>query len=168
MSLHITSRKEQFSLAFIHAIASVAGFDTTIGRADDDSIDIGIRANRSFGAKRRAPRLDIQAKCTALDDRCGDTVVHDLPMKNYDDLRDPEVYVPRILVVVTVPEDVAEWLHESPAETAMRRCAFWTSLRGAPEVTNAEKRRVQIPRKQMFTVDALTAIMHRIGNGDHP
>jgi hypothetical protein len=63
----------------------------------------------------------------------------DLSLKNYDDLRDPEVHTARILVVVCVPDDVPEWLHEQPEATAMRRCAYWCSLRGQPASPNARK-----------------------------
>jgi hypothetical protein len=166
--MEIANRKEQFSLAFIHAVASVAGFGTTILRVDDDSVDIGIRGNRRVGSRRRAPQLDVQAKCTETDDGGGACLSYALKMKNYDDLRDHEVHVPRILVVLCVPREREAWLRETSEETAMRRCAFWASLRGLPAEGNETSRTVQIPRKQLFTVRALTSMMHRIGEGGNP
>ena len=71
-----------------------------------------------------------------------------LSLKNYDDLRDPDVHTPRILVVVCVPEEVPEWLHEQPETTAMRRCAYWFSLRGMEPSKNETKERIRIPRTQ--------------------
>jgi hypothetical protein len=42
--MHINQRKEQFSRAYIHAVASVAGYALYEPYADDDSIDCGLAA----------------------------------------------------------------------------------------------------------------------------
>jgi hypothetical protein len=91
-----------------------------------------------------------------------------LKMKNYDDLRTTSPHVPVILVVLCVPSDTKTWLNEKLKETAMRRCAYWSSIRGAPEVKNETSKTVLVPRAQRFTVDALMQIMTRIGAGGIP
>lgn len=168
-NLFRTNQKAEFSIAFIHAVASVAGYKF-IGepRIDDESVDVELGGNRGDGTRRRAPRLSIQAKCTETDDGVGASLAHDLKLKNYDDLRLPELHVPHILVVLCVPRDLRDWLHETTEHTAMRRVAYWCSLRGAPAVQNAEKVRVRLPRAQRFTVGALRTMMERIGDGGQP
>lgn len=171
--MYVNHQKSEFSVAFIHAVASVAGFAFIgVPQVDDDSVDLTLGAGRQHGSRRRAPRLDIQAKCTAADDGAGDTLAFRLPLKNYDDLRDEEVHVPRILLVLCLPPDIEEWLHQSPAETAMRRVAYWHSLRSAPaaadSVAEDPKKTIHLPRAQRFTVDALRSIMARIGEGGFP
>lgn len=166
--MHITQQKEQFSIAFVRALATVAGFRVTRCEVDDDSIDVGLAGNRRQGRTQRAPHLDLQLKCTETDDGTGEELVFDLPIKNYNDLRIVEVHVPAILVVVCVPPDVGEWLDESPEQTAMRRCAYWLSLRGSPSVANESTRRVRMPRSNQFNVAAVRAIMTRIGEGGLP
>ncbi|TMQ03035.1 MAG: DUF4365 domain-containing protein [Deltaproteobacteria bacterium] len=52
--------------------------------------------------------------------------------KNYDDLRHTDYVTPRILVVVFVPEQVADWTTHTEQELTMRYCAYWASLRGLP------------------------------------
>jgi Domain of unknown function (DUF4365) len=79
-----------------------------------------------------------------------------------------EVHVPHILVVLCVPRDLAHWLKETAEETAMRRVAYWRSLRGEPAVENDRTGTVHLPRAQRFTVAALKEIMTRIGQGGGP
>jgi hypothetical protein len=156
-------------VALIHAVASVAGY-CMLGppQVDDDSVDLALGATRKHGSKRRAPRVDVQVKCTETDDGAGDTLAYPLPMKNYDDLRMEGLHVPHILVVLCVPTDLDQWLHETAEQTALRRVAYWRSLRGEPAVPNDATKAVHIPRVQRFTVAALKAIMTRIGEGAPP
>lgn len=167
--MHTSSRKSEFSVAFVHAVASVAGY-VFMGppQIDVDSVDISIGGRKNDGATRKCPRLDIQVKCTETDDGKGDFLSYPLPVKNYEDLRVEEVHVPHILVVLCVPPNIDDWLHETPEQTAMRRVAYWMSLRGFPEVDNHSTRTISIPRDQRFTIDALKGIMTRIGNREWP
>lgn len=135
---------------------------------DDDSIDLGFAGNRRDGVDVKSPKLDIQLKCATNDDENGTHLSYPLKMKNYDDLRDPEVHAPRILVVCCVPENVSDWLHEDAQTTAMRRCAYWLSLRGMPVVPNENTRSVRLPRTQLFNTTALREIMGRVGSGGLP
>lgn len=166
--MHITARQEQFSKAYVRAIVAVAGFNICTYDVDNDSVDLGFIGNRRVGVDVRSPKLDVQLKCTMGDAGQGTELPFYLSLKNYDDLRDPDVHTPRILVVVCVPADVPEWLHEQPEATAMRRCAYWFSLRGMEPSKNETKERIHIPRAQGFTVAALTQMMDTIGRGGRP
>ena len=95
-------------------------------------------------------------------------VAFPLKIKNYDELRPTDVLVPRILIVVTVPDNLGDWLNHSEQELAMRRCGYWLSLRGEPATTNTTSVTVQLARANQFTVAELGGLMQRIGNGQHP
>lgn len=166
--MYITAKKEQFSRAFMHALCAKGGLEFRSVEVDDDSVDHEVVANRSLGTKIRAPQLGVQLKCTETDDGNGDHLVFPLPMKNYDDLRDPRVHIPRILVVLAVPEALDAWLNETTEQTAMRRCAYWASLRGMPDVSNETTRTVRLPRGQLMNSSTLLEIMKRIGDGGLP
>jgi hypothetical protein len=166
--MHITMQKAEFSKAFVHAVATVAGYKVERCEVDDDCVDLTLAGNRQQGTTRRAPRLDIQLKCTETDDGTGDALSFPLKMKNYDDLRAIDVHVPRILVVLCVPRQGTDWLHETPEQTAMRRVAYWVSIRGAEEVDNDARRTVSVPRGNRFTVCALQEIMNLVGEGKAP
>ncbi len=89
-------------------------------------------------------------------------------LKNYEDLRRTNVLVPRVLVVVVVPEDVQEWLDQSEERLALRRCGYWVSLRGSPDTDNTTSVTVDVPRAQVFSADALRSMMTTIGTGGAP
>lgn len=76
--------------------------------------------------------------------------------------------MPRILVVVLVPENLEDWLQQSESEICMRNCAYWVSLRGQPERQNTTNITVELPRSNQLTVEALKSIMQRLSQGGLP
>jgi hypothetical protein len=68
---------------------------------------------------------------------------------------------PRLLVVLLLPEDAIEWLRHSEEGLVARRCAYWVSLRGAPESDNTDRQTVFIPKTQVFSPQSLTELMTR-------
>jgi hypothetical protein len=84
-----------------------------------------------------------------------------LKRKNYDDLRLVDPIVPRILVVVLVPMSESEWLRQTEHELSLRRCAYWTSLRGMEATTNRGKITIRLPRANVFSVEGLQELMRR-------
>ena len=63
-SLTSSTQKEQFSLSFCHAVATVAGYSMEEIRVDIDSVDFTILSSDTDGLLKK-PRLDVQLKCTA-------------------------------------------------------------------------------------------------------
>lgn len=158
-----TQRMEQLSLAYVEAVAATAGLTTLIPRVDDDSIDMAI-----FSRSRTRPRVELQAKCTSRA-AGGDEFPFQLSRKNYDDLRTTDLLVPRILVVVVVPEDIADWITIAVAEesTLLRCVAYWYSLRGLPN-RNQESVTVRVLREQVLDPIAINNMMDRIKGGELP
>jgi hypothetical protein len=165
--MHPDMQKEQFSRAYVQAVAACAGFAWSVPSVDDDSVDMVLHKSGGGGTVR-SPKMELQIKCAAAESPVSDTFSFSIKRKNYDDLRDPTVMVPRILVVVLVPENIADWLRHTEAELALRRCGYWVSLRGQPASANATGQTVQIPRRQRFTVESLREIMERNGTGGLP
>ena len=160
-------QKEQFSRAYVQAIAACSGFAWSLPSVDDDSVDLTLHQTGGRGTVR-SPKLDLQLKCKAMVTPLEDEFPHSIKLKNYDDLRDETVLVPRILVVVLVPDDPADWLGHTEVELALRRCGYWSSLRGLPASDNATGQTVRMSRQRTFTAAALRAMMERIGNGGLP
>lgn len=162
-----SAQQEEFSLAYIRAVATVAGYYTSRPEYDRDSVDLNIAA---VGLKKtlRSPKLDLQAKCTYQNVLGPDTVDFPLPVNNYNDLREVDLTVSRILVVVLVPPEITEWLSQSENELALKRCGYWVSLRGSPDTPNTTTVTINIPRAQVFSPEALRGIMDRVDNGGQP
>ena len=163
----INQQKEQFSNTYLRAVATVAGYSLYRPDVDDDSVDWGIAARGGTG-RIRSPRLELQLKCTSrgvLDDNL---VRYPLKLKNYDDLRMDNFAIPRILVVIVVPDLIADWLQQSEDELSMRHCGYWVSLRGMPATPNTATVTVALPRTNQFTVAALQSLMQLISQGSQP
>ena len=134
---------------------------------DDDSVDMALHQTGG-GGTIRSPRVELQLICRAAQIPAEEMLSCSIKLKNYDDLRDMDVLIPRILIVVLVPDDPNDWISHSEAEMALRRCGYWVSLRGLPPSENETGQTVYIPRRQKFTVNSLQEIMQRIGQGGLP
>ena len=154
--MHPNDRKARFSLAYINAVASCAGFDVVEPTVDIDSVDGMFIAHAG-----RRPRLEFQAKATARDVIGDETVNFALPLKNYDDLR-RDVMIPRLLILVVLPEHEDDWLTHTEDEMILRHGGYWHSLAGDPERENSTSVTVHIPRRQQFNPHALRTLMNRI------
>jgi hypothetical protein len=167
LGMTLENQMEQFSHAYVRAVASVAGFSVSRPEVDDDSIDLAIYCRGPRGTVR-SPRLELQLKCTSRPLLSAGGLSFDLKIKNYDDLRWSDVAVPRILVLVVVPDQLTEWLEQDQEKLVLRRCGYWMSLRGRKPSGNQSTVRVACPTDQFFSVQALHGIMNTIGGGGFP
>lgn len=157
--MHANNRKERFSLAYIGAVAAYAGFDLVEPKVDCDSID-GVLISHAG----RRPRLEFQAKATARDLVGDEHVTFPLPAKNYEDLR-VDVIIPRLLILVVLPEHEEDWLNHSEDALILRHCGYWHSLAGQPERENTTSVTVHIPRAQRFDPSTLQHLMNQADPG---
>ena len=95
-------------------------------------------------------------------------VVYDLDADCYEDLRDPGARAPRLLVVLVMPKEEADWLSQTSEELILRHCAYWLSLKGMPTRAASSTVRVSIPLGNAFTATALRTILERIRRGLDP
>ena len=155
-------QKEGLSVAYVKALAARAGFSTAVPEPDRDSVDVRIMA----GGPRR-PALDLQLKATTdLADGQDGFRPFRLRIKNYNDLR-VETQTPRLLVVLDLPQDEAQWMTITTEELVLRRRAYWVSLQqGHEEVVNQETVTVRIPEGNVFAVATLQTLMERSCSGD--
>ena len=165
--MDINQQKEQFSNIYLQAVTTVGGYSVYKPFLDDDSVDWGVAAKGGTGPIR-APRLELQLKSTSRDIQDDNSIRYPLKLKNYDDLRMDNFAIPRILVVVLIPETPEDWLTQSETELCIRGCGYWISLRGMPETPNTNSVNVTIPKTNQFTVAALQSIMGRISQGGQP
>jgi hypothetical protein len=101
---------------------------------------------------------------TKIDDFTKD-ISFPLSIKNYDDLR-VDTLSPRILVVLCLPEHHAEWIKHSLDELALRKCAYWLSLRNSPTITNTSTINVTIPLANVLSPDVLASLMQKADRGE--
>lgn len=149
-------QKEQFSYAYVRAIAAVAGIKVDKPEVDDDSVDLRFSVKSVAGATV-PPLIETQVKATA-DSIKHDGLHYELKLKNYNDLRGERI-VPRYLIVLLVPPIPAEWLNQTTEQLVLKKCAYWLSLKDLPVTKNATSVTVTIPSAQVFSVEVLTRMM---------
>ena len=158
--MDLNEQKQQFSLAYIRAIAADVGYKVAAPESDTDSIDGAIMAD--FG---RRPRLEFQAKATTRDILKDDALHFPLAIKNYNELR-ADVLTPRILIVVLMPQDKRQWTSQTQNELCLRHCGYWLSLEDKPTMANSYSVTVHIPTTNIFNSSQLATLMRKAEIGD--
>ena len=159
---------EQFSRAYVTAVATGAGCGVTRIEPDIDSLDLELR-RRDIGTPVRSPQVDVQLKATYTDNLHPTSLSYALDKRTYDNLRDPNRGVPCILVVVRIPPRLEDWTHHDEDRLLIRRCGYWVSLRGMPNLPDGQQTRtISIPRTQVFDVVGCDALFARLANGQLP
>jgi hypothetical protein len=161
LGLSISHAQEQFSKAFVLAVAALAGCSAAEPDPDVDDIDWTL----SCRLAPRRPKLDLQVKSWTHDTGTPEAVHYPLKRNSYDGLIRANLLVPRLLVLVLVPPTPEAWLSVSPEQLVLRRCAYWCSLAGRPPTENETSVTVQVPRANLFDVAALTRRMRAINEG---
>jgi len=160
-----TWRLEQFSRAYVQAVASAANCSVEWANVDNDSVDGSLRW-RIDGQPIRRGLVDFQLKATAQDCLRENHLEYYLKIKNYDDLRTEGISAARILIVVLLHPEVDDWTDQDEENLVLRRCGYWVSIRGEPEVSNVATRVVHLPRNQVFDPAALDQMLAVVHAGD--
>lgn len=155
-------RMEELNRAFVHAVASHADCTCEHTSVDIDSVDVTLKAaGLAEPGCLRSPALEIQLKATTVAGENDGAFTIRIPRKNYDELR-VETAIPRLLVVLHLPEIEAEWLELTAEHMISRKCAYWLNLLGMGDIEGDQDRvTVHVPLQQRFTPDALTGMMRR-------
>ena len=163
--MDIGKRKEQFNLAYVHAMAAHAGLNPSVLQVDDDSVDINLNG-RNFAGLWRNPMIQLQLKCSSRDLIRGDYIRYPLSIKNYDDLRGNDVLCPRYLVVLLVPGEHADWIEHHDEFMSLRNACYWFSLRDYPSTANETTVTVSVPLSQRLITSSLMQLMTLASNGE--
>lgn len=166
-TMTVENMKAELSYAYLHAVASHAGFACTYtGRhADNAGVDADVSAYGQLATDSILTdfKLEVQLKATAKQRRV--TKKHpghysfSLDVSHYNKLRKTTTGSQRILVVLYLPKKRNHWLSHSADSLVTRRCAYWVSLRGAQDTANAANQTIYIPKTNVLSVDALADIM---------
>ena len=153
-------REEALSRVYARAVAAGAGYATADCDFDRDGVDLRIHAG---GAMR--PAIDLQLKATInLGVTTNGHYRYPLRRRNFDLLRE-ETQVPRLLFVLELPRDEAEWIRIDAEQLVLRRRAYWLSLAGYEESSNQSSVTVRVPVVNAFDVTSLRSLMDRSRRG---
>lgn len=160
-------RMESLSRAYLQAVAAQAGLTFSF-RVYDYGTDVTLSEVREVDGvfAETGFLIEVQLRSSTVAEVREGTVAYDLDVRTYDYLRRGPVAAPRILVLLVLPANEADWLHQSESALELRRCAYWASLRGEPETANTSSVRISIPRANVFGVGAVAAMFHRLHSGE--
>jgi hypothetical protein len=157
----------ELSYAYLHAVASKAGFacEYTTRHMDFVAIDAIVREDGRFLAPNSVlgsfeAHLQLKATYQPLREVEG-RWSFSLPLHQYNRLRAAHIQNPRILVVMQLPPNPEDWLRHSEESLVAKQCAYWVSLRGAPPSDNEKEQTIYVPRLHLLSPDSLTALMTR-------
>ena len=166
--------ESELSYAYLHAVAAHASMSCHGANRHQDNagIDATITAWGPFLGLpwRREVDFKIQLKSTVqVLSLVNGKLTYFLDGANqYADLTSERIATPRLLVVFCLPRTRNEWLNVDDQNLALRRCAYWVSLRGAPPSTNLSGQTVRIPPTQILNPDAMRAIAEAIARSEVP
>lgn len=163
MLLSENNIKSELSYAYLHAVAARAGLacDATDRHSDGAGVDAVLRARERFDPASVFTdfTVDVQLKATSANPAVRDgRLSFWLKRDAYDKLRTVGAAAPRLLVVLFLPEDPAEWLVLSEEALVAKRCAYWASLHGAPDGAESGCT-VYLPRENVLDVQPLRRLM---------
>lgn len=173
MSLTENNIKAELSYAALHGVAAQCGFGCSVAprHEDDAGIDakLHIRKLLSQNSILTDFHLSVQLKATAqtLSSSEG-KYSYPLSAKHYDKLRDPNVDIQRLLVVLLLPADRNDWLRLSPGELVLKGRLRWMSLRNLPALSDPAQASctVYLPDQNILTCESLIELATKRSKGE--
>lgn len=165
------NRQGAFGEAYVHLVVQAAGF--VLARYSQDSghkIDWTV-SGAGADNTTRDPRLDIQVKSTDRQRLASGECSYDIDRSLFDWSRKPKALldVPRIIVLVRVPESADDWMMQTDDQLVTKHCAYWISLCNEPELPlDQVQKAVRFPVANKFDVKGLTKLMSDIREGNWP
>lgn len=169
--LNENNRKAELSYAYLHAVAAAAGFACREAsrHLDGSGVDAQLDINEQLdpNASLTEFSLHVQLKATsAVLPIVDDKVSFSLDVHQYNKLRRKTVSIPRLIVLMTLPQHSESWLRVSPDELVARHCARWACIYGQPESLNSTSVTVRFDVDKVLTPHALREIARLIAVGE--
>ncbi|MEU9890081.1 DUF4365 domain-containing protein [Sphaerisporangium sp. NPDC051011] len=165
-----TECMQTLQIGYLHAVAAAAGCSLQPHNQDYRGIDWDVTHGATSHLSEEAEAtLKIQLKATTQYPLPPDGEDFALTLNNrhLTKLNYENPSVPRLLVAMLSPADMAEWLKADHEWTELRRCCYWVNLAGV-QPSGKDRTTVRIPTRQIFDDVALCKIMLRVGAGGRP
>lgn len=142
---------ERYSRSWV--VAAASGADFTYNIVSDDVRGVDMTVESDFHT------LDLQLKSTSHAVIDGGDLIHDLDVRTYDLLRDPQRSGYAVLVLVVVDDDRKKWIDLDHEQTRLVKAAYYFEMQSQPATTNSSTVRLRVPRSNLLTIDAMKRLM---------
>ncbi len=158
--------KAELSYAYLHAVAARASFGCEYAGRHSDSagVDAYLRIKERLAPDSTHTNflIEVQLKSTTKlpVQEAGRYSFWMDDVERYDELRGGPM--PKLLAVLFLPENAAQWLEQSEDALIARRCAYWVSLWDAPPSTNKSGQTVYLPQANILSTASLRDVAKRL------
>lgn len=173
MPLSNNDIESELSYAYLHTVASKAGLNCKVENRHGDNYGIDAQIDYSSnipGTWRTDVSLRIQLKATI--NRGFETDTHiAYPLRGinqYNQLRILSGEPYRILIVLFLPVNAAEWLHISHTGLLLKQAAYWVCLYGAEATATTTSKTIYLPKANLLTPQSIITLCQEIGRGNFP
>lgn len=163
--------ESELSYAYLHAVASAIGVNCVCKNrhADNRGIDADLTCWQHFDDSYKE-EIDLKIQLKATIKKPSESGAHFSYFfngaKQYDFLRKETIGQHRLLVVLFLPSNQAEWLNVNPEQLILKNAAYWVSLRGAEASSNDTGKTVYLPKEQVLTPNNLLAIFEKLSKNE--
>lgn len=166
-SLPLSAMKEQFSLGYVHMVASAAGFSIKSHGTDYDGVDVTIFSSAEYETFY-CPQFELQVKCTSQRNVVRqDSIAWSLDAGPFRKLTNKKRFIPAYLGVLVVPGDPETWLEQDQEKLLTRSRMYWQAASLLGEIDgDADTKTVHLPLGNLFDVPHLRSIMETMGDED--
>ncbi len=162
----LTNLMEELQRSYLHAVAAAAGCIVSID-SFDDGIDATLKhKSDTHTAGDRTARLEVQLKATH-NAPTGGFASATMSRKRYHEFSVANPLVPKIVVIMHMPADPADWIVAKSKALRIHHSGYWVNLAGSSG-SAALKPTVKAPLLQRFDDVSLCLMMSRIGSGGAP
>lgn len=140
-------QKEQFSLAYVHAVATRAGCTIASWKVDKDGVDVTLRQGGRM--------VDLQMKCTCAPRVTRSGYSFPLDTKTYDKLRDTERSAPGYLGLVIAPENIDDWIDHRPEEILMACHGYWAKIQDREDPAAGDTKSITLSPADVLNAGAI-------------
>ncbi len=159
--------EELLSVSCVSAIIARSGFSPN-AISKDYGVDLEVRRIGINGTQRidLGSFLDLQLKASINWSLTSAHVVYDIEADAYNRLvfRRDNSSIPCALVLCCLPKDSSTWISVGEEELVIRKCCYYHFIEG-DETTNTSSKRLHIPRNQLLTPAAITALRDSLYEG---
>lgn len=175
--MHINKRKEDFSKAYLRAVASTCGWVVSEWSGDQFKVDTSLSKQVVHpDGTNQVVTIDFQLKCTespTTDN--GDQVSFSLRKEDFEILSKRYGYTPLLFVMMVVPKIHLGWLSlfkdekkEAHQSTKIKFCGYGALISDGTGNFMSEKQTIRFKKnRDEFDVDALLDIEAKISSREY-
>ena len=166
MSIPESHLKERLSVAYVKTVAAKAGAQYLTPDGTEYGTDgVIARVTLLSSGKYVATGWDFhcQLKATTSWIENNEHIIYDMDAEAYNKLVNWDGNSPCLLVLLRLPKVKEEWLNMSEINLILKNCCYWEYLTGDP-TNNVSKIRIRIPRRNLFTPQALNYLLDYMQN----